>query len=357
MKYALIGCGRIAVNHIIAAKANNLEIKAMCDININNVNDLINSSELNALSIKKYTDYKLMIEENPDIQLISIATSSGSHAEVAMYCIEHNINVIIEKPIAMNMADAESILQKAKEHNVKVCTNHQCRFNNSVQEIRKALESGRFGKISHGSISVRWWRNKEYYDQAKWRGTWAEDGGTLMNQCIHGIDLLRWMLGDEVESVYGVTRNRLHNYLEVEDLGMAILQFKNGSVGIVEGTSNIFPQNLEESLLISGEKGTVKLGGNSANNVEFWKFEDENEDDARIRVLTEPAPNVYGHGHIKLYKDMISAIEEDRPPYVDGIAGRNSLEIVLAIYKSMKTGQAVKLPLTDFNSTDMNGTF
>lgn len=206
-----------------------------------------------------------MIEDHPDIQLISIATESGIHAEIALYCIDKGINVIIEKPIAMSLADADKIITLSEERHVKVSACHQNRFNVAVQKMRAALEAGRFGKLSHGSIHVRWNRNQDYYTQAPWRGTWAQDGGALMNQCIHGIDLLRWTFGDEIEEVYGQTRQQFHHYLEAEDIGMAVVKFKNGAIATIEGTTNVYPKNLEETLYIFGENGTVKIGGTSTN--------------------------------------------------------------------------------------------
>ncbi len=357
MKYALIGCGRIATNHVKAAVNNKLEFVAVCDKNQENMDALLKKHGLEKdTSMKHYTDYKKMVEEN-EIELISIATESGIHAEIAIYCINHGIHVIIEKPMAMSMSDAEEIIRLSEEKHVKVSACHQNRFNVAVQEMRKALEAGRFGKLSHGSIHVRWNRNEGYYTQAPWRGTWAQDGGTLMNQCIHGIDLLRWMMGDEVEEVYGVTSQRFHSYLEAEDIGMAVIKFKNGAVATVEGTTNVYPKNLEETLYLFGEHGTVKLGGTSTNNIDVWDFADENEGDQKNKGLEEQTSNVYGNGHTSLFADMIDAICQDRKPYVDATAGRNALEIVLAIYKSQKTGMPIKLPLKDFQSLDMEGEF
>jgi len=357
MKYALIGCGRIATNHIKAVINNQLELVAICDVMSGHMETLLGKYNLQDNSeIKRYTDYKKMIEDNA-LDLIGIATESGSHAEIALYCIAHGINVIIEKPMAMSMKDAEEIIRYSEEKHVKVSACHQNRFNVAVQEMRKALEAGRFGKLSHGSIHVRWNRNRDYYTQAPWRGTWAQDGGALMNQCIHGIDLLRWMLGDEAEEVYGVTRQQFHHYLEAEDIGMAVVKFKNGAVATVEGTTNVYPHNLEETLYLFGENGTVKLGGKSTNNIDVWDFSDETEEDKKNKGLEEQTSNVYGNGHTSLYADVIDAIKNDRKPYVDAVAGRNALEIVLAIYKSQKEGKPVKLPLKDFASKDMTGEF
>lgn len=357
MRYALIGCGRISTNHILAAKNNHLEIAAVCDILPEAMENLLAKHGLEQdSSIARYTDYIQMLDEVKPT-LVSIATESGIHGEIALACIDRGIHVIIEKPMAMSMAEADLIIRRSREKNVKVAACHQNRFNVAVQKTRAALEAGRFGRLSHGSVHVRWNRNRGYYTQAPWRGTWAQDGGCLMNQCIHGVDLLRWMLGDEVEEVYGVTRQQFHDYLEAEDVGMAVLKFKNGAIGTIEGTTNVFPKNLEETLYIFGESGTVKIGGTSTNNIDVWDFADETEADAANKNLKEATSNVYGNGHTGLFADMVQAIEEDRAPYIDAVAGRNALEIILAIYKSQKTGLPVKLPLTDFASTDMVGTF
>ena len=357
MKYALIGCGRISTNHIKAAVNNQLEIVAVCDVLPEKMEELLGKHGLEKdTSIHRYADYKEMLEkEKPE--LVSIATESGIHAEIALHCIEKGVHVIIEKPMAMSMDDANQIIQRSEEKNVKVSACHQNRFNVAVQELRKAVEAGRFGKLSHGSIHVRWNRNKGYYEQAPWRGTWAQDGGALMNQCIHGIDLLRWMMGNEVDEVYGATRQQFHNYLEAEDIGIAVVKFKNGAIGTIEGTTNVYPQNLEETLFLFGESGTAKIGGTSTNNIDVWNFADETAEDAKNKGLEEATSNVYGNGHTSLFADMMDAIANDRKPYVDAVAGRNALEMILAIYKSQKTGQPVKLPLSEFASTDMKGEF
>ncbi len=357
MRYALIGCGRISTNHILAAKNNHLEIAAVCDILPEAMENLLAKHGLEQdSSIARYTDYIKMLDEVKPT-LVSIATESGIHGEIALACIDRGIHVIIEKPMAMSMAEADEIIRRSREKHVKVAACHQNRFNVAVQKTRAALEAGRFGRLSHGSVHVRWNRNRGYYTQAPWRGTWAQDGGCLMNQCIHGVDLLRWMLGDEVEEVYGLTRQQFHDYLEAEDVGMAVLKFKNGAIGTIEGTTNVFPKNLEETLYLFGETGTVKIGGTSTNNIDVWDFADETEADAANKNLKEATSNVYGNGHTGLFADMVEAIETDRKPYIDAVAGRNALEIILAIYKSQKTGLPVKLPLTDFASTDMAGTF
>ena len=358
MKYALIGCGRIATNHVKAVLNNKLEFVAACDLIPENIESLLSKHGLESdNSISRYTDYKLMLEEHPEIELVAIATDSGIHAEMTLYCIDKGVNVIVEKPMTMSMTDADEIIKRSEEKGVKVSVCHQNRFNVAIQELRQALEAGRFGKISHGSINVRWNRGKEYYDQAPWRGKWASDGGCLFNQCIHGIDLLRWMMGDDVEEVYGVTKQQFHDYLECEDLGMAVVKFKNGAVGTIEGTVNVYPKNLEETLYLFGKNGTVKIGGTSTNNIDVWDFADENEDDNKNKGLQEQTSNVYGNGHTSLYADVVCAIQDDRKPYIDAVAGRNAVEMILAIYLSASNGKPVKLPLKDTASVDFIGRF
>ena len=350
MKYALIGCGRISPNHIEAAKNNGLEFVAICDVIPSAMEEKAKKFGLDG--VKRYTDYKEMLSAEK-LELVAIATESGKHATIALDCIEAGCNVIIEKPIALSMADARAIVNSAKRKGVLVCANHQNRFNKSVQYMRKALESGRFGRLLHGAAHVRWNRNENYYKQAPWRGTWAQDGGCLMNQCIHNIDLLRWMMGDEVDEVIAYTDQLEHPYLEAEDLGLALVKFKNGSYGLIEGTTNVFPKNLEETLYIFGERGTAKAEGTSDNIIGEWIFEDGLDDPEYVKATYgENPPNVYGYGHTPLYADMIDAIKTGREPYVNGEAGMRALELILAIYKSAAENRPVKLPLKDCSTMD-----
>ncbi len=356
MKYALVGCGRISPNHIVAALKNNLEIVAICDVVPENMADKADKFDLPE-SVKRYTDYQEMIEkEKPE--LVAIATESGKHAKIALNCIEKGCNCIIEKPIALSLSDADAIIEAAERKGVKVCACHQNRFNKSVQQIRKAVEKHRFGRLFYGTAHIRWCRDHEYYDRACWRGTWEQDGGALMNQCIHNIDLLRWMLGDDIIEVIGMTDRLNHPYIEAEDLGIALVRFSNGAYGIIEGTTDIYPKNLEETLYLFGEKGTVKAGGQSVNVIEEWRFADMLDDPEEVKAqFHENPPNVYGFGHTPLYADVIEAIKNNRPPYVDAKAGKRALELVLAIYQSACTGKSVKLPLERCATTDFIGRF
>lgn len=355
MKYALIGCGRISPNHIEAAKNNNLEFVAMCDVIPKAIQE--KSEKFGLEAVHRYTNYKELLEvEKPE--LVAICTESGKHAAIALDCIEDGCNVIIEKPIALSIADAQAIIDAAKAKDVLVCVNHQNRFNKSVQYIRKAIEEGRFGKLSHGAAHVRWNRSEGYYAQAPWRGTWAQDGGCLMNQCIHNIDLLRWLMGDEVDEVMAYTDQLEHPYLEAEDLGIAIVKFKNGAYGLIEGTTNVYPKNLEETLYIFGDQGTAKAAGTSDNIIEIWNFADGKDDpQAVMDTYSENPPNIYGFGHTPLYADVIEAIQTGRKLYVDGEAGKRALELVLAIYKSAAEHRPVKLPLENCSTMDFVGRF
>ncbi len=354
-KYGLIGCGRISPNHIAAAKRNHLDFVGICDVNAEALNNVAEKFALDGVC--RYLDYHEMLKiEKPE--LVAIATESGKHAAIAIDCIKAGCNLIIEKPIALSLSDADLIIEAAKERGVKVCVSHQNRFNKSIQKIREAVEANRFGRMFYGTAQIRWCRGPEYYSCAKWRGTWEQDGGALMNQCIHNIDLLRWMMGDEIDEVMGMTDRLNHDYIEAEDLGIALVKFKNGSYGIIEGTTDVYPKNLEETLYLFGEHGTVKAGGLSVNCIEEWRFSD-NLDMSKevIAQFSENPPNVYGFGHSPLYADMIDAIEYNREPYVNGEAGRKAVELVLAIYKSAFEGKAVKLPLKGGSTLEFKGRF
>jgi len=355
-KYALIGCGRISPNHIAAALENKLEIVAICDIEEAKIDDIVEKFNF-CNSVKKYVNYKEMLEKE-SIDLIAICTESGKHGKIALDCIDKGINLIIEKPITLSLEEADEIIRKSKENNVKVSACHQNRFNKSVQKIREAVEEKRFGRLLHGTAHIRWNRGEDYYKQASWRGTWEQDGGALMNQCIHNIDLLRWMMGDEIIEVVGIIDNLMHDFIDAEDFGIALIKFANGSYGVIEGTTNIYPENLEETLYIFGEKGTVKIGGKSVNLIEEWRFADKLDDSEEVKEKYHENPhNVYGFGHNPLYADVIDAIKNDRGPYVTAEDGRKALELVLAIYKSATEGKSIRLPIDKCRTMDFKGRF
>ena len=354
MRYGLIGCGRIAPKHIEAAKNCGIDIVAICDV----VTDrMAETSKRFRLSdhVRFYEDYRQMLAQE-NLQLVAICTESGKHASIALDCITAGCHVIIEKPIALSLSDADAVIEAGRREGVVVCACHQNRFNKSIAKIREAVEGGRFGRLLHGAAHIRWNRGKQYYDQDEWRGTWEQDGGVLMNQCIHNIDLLRWMMGDDIDEVFAFTDNLNHPYLETEDVGLALVKFSNGAYGLIEGTSNVYPSNLEETLYLFGEKGTVKAGGKSVNLIEEWRFGDGKDTAEEIKAkYHENPPNVYGFGHTPLYEDVVQAIRGCRKPYVTGEDGRRALELVLAIYKSSALGTSIKLPLEAGSTTDYLG--
>lgn len=357
LKMAIIGMGRISPNHLIAIKENSEQVQlvAVCDLIEVNIESSLKKANYSD-PVKKYLDYKeMIIKEQPD--LVAIATDSGKHAAIGIFCLQHECHCIIEKPIAMSINEADELIRLAKEKNLILAACHQNRFNKSVQAMREAYENNRFGKLSHMAAHVRWSRNENYYQQAPWRGKWESDGGCLMNQCIHNADLVAWMLG-EIDEVFAYTARQSHEYIEGEDLGLALIKGKNGTFVLFEGTVNVYPENLEETFYMFGEKGTVKLAGTSINRIEEWKFEDNLDDPQAVKEqCNENPPNIYGYGHSRLYKNVIDAVLHGEQPLVNGEQGKKALELILAIYQSKKTGLPVKLPLKDFSSKDMEGTF
>lgn len=339
LKFAIIGCGRISYKHVEAMINNfeNAELVSVCDIledrakiQAKNYENGIRDKQSGCLiTLGVYQDYKTMLDHE-EIDVVTIATESGHHAQISIYCMEHGKHVVVEKPMAMTLEDADKMIRVAENNNLKLCVCHQNRFNPVVQHLRKAVEEGRFGRIISGTARILWNRDENYYKQAPWRGTLELDGGCLMNQCIHNIDLLQWMIGSEPESVVAELDTFTHN-IEGEDFGAILIRFKNRSIGIVEGSVCVYPENLEETLSIFGEKGTVVLGGLAVNSIQTWRFDGSNED-IMVSQNWESPDNVYGYGHTPLFKDMIESVNDDRTPYVDGREGRKGLGIILRAY-------------------------
>jgi len=359
---SLIGCGRISSKHIESVLANKerLRLVTCCDPVIDRAQRRVQEYRTGSsgADAKVYADYREMLKkEKPDI--CAIATESGYHPRIAIDCLEAGSHVICEKPMALSTHDADAMIAAARRNNKKLAVCFQNRFNAPVQRARAAVEAGRFGKMLHGMIQVRWNRDENYYKQAPWRGTWDLDGGTLMNQCMHGIDLLQWMMGEDAVRVQAATRRFLRP-IEAEDFGAAIIEFASGAVGIIEGSAVVYPKNLGETLSLFGEKGTVVVGGLAVNKVKTWRFADAaTVGDTEEKVLDPTAkdpPTVYGFGHTALYADFLDALEQNREPLVNGEAGKKALELILAIYKSQKNSQPVTLPV-DFSMSEMKGTF
>ena len=360
LKFAIIGCGRISYKHVEALTKNkeHAELVATCDVILEHAEakkvEYIETTGVNPECVHAYTDYKEMLEKE-DIDVVTIATESGYHAEIAIYSMKKGASALVEKPMAMSIEDANEMINVAKENNVKLGVCHQNRFNKPIQKLREAVEENKFGRLINGTARILWNRNMGYYEQAPWRGTWALDGGTLMNQCIHNIDLLQWMMGGEIERVYAECDTYLRD-IEAEDFGAIIIRFKNGAIGIVEGSACVYPKNLEETLSIFGETGAVSIGGLAVNELETWRFDGEDEASIKSSVNVK-IDNVYGEGHTPLFKDVIDSINENRDPLVSGEEGKKAMSIILAAYKSRKTGMPVQFPLTNFKTLDMQDDF
>jgi len=347
-KFGIIGCGRISKKHIEAVIKNGSKIKAICDVEEKKCEFLRKSCNLIESDI--ITDFNVLINDY-NLDNVSIATSSDNHFEIAEKAMLKGINTIIEKPVSLSLLEIDNLIKLSIETGVKAAVCHQNRFNSSVKRLHKSVLKSKLGKLFYGVATIRWNRNKAYYDQAEWRGKWRSDGGALMNQSIHNIDLLLWMMGSPVVEVFGYIENKNHPSIEVEDMGVALLKFENGSFGVIESSMNTYPENFEETLSIFGEKGSVVLGGKSVNKIAHWNVKDDPIDD--LEKFNEEVDSVYGNGHIALYKDFIEAIEQDREPAITLQDGRNAVEVILAIYLSSFEKRPVQLPLPADTSTIM----
>ncbi|WP_053368344.1 Gfo/Idh/MocA family protein [Bacillus sp. FJAT-27245] len=334
LRFAILGCGRISYKHVEALINNNeyAELAAVCDIDEKMAVQRKEQYEekVQGSDVKVYTDYIEMLEKE-QLDVVTIASESGYHAKHAIDCMNNGTHVLVEKPMALSVEDADKMIAVAKEKGKKICVSHQNRFNPPIQKLRRAIEEGRFGRIMSGTARILWTRDMNYYKQAPWRGTAALDGGTLMNQCIHNIDLLQWMLGgSEIERIHAERETFLRD-IEMEDFGAILIRFKNGSIGIVEGSAVVYPKNLEETLSIFGEKGTVVIGGLAVNEIKTWQFADERDYDKED--TSTDIDSVYGEGHTPLYKDFIDAINDNREPLVNGEEGKKAMEIILRAYE------------------------
>lgn len=340
VKFGLVGCGRISSKHVEAIKAHKeAELVACCDTNLSRTEKLGISA-----GCSYYQDYEAMLDRHTGIDIVSILTPSGYHAQhVIDIARRYQKHIIVEKPMALRLYDADEMIRACDEAGVRLFVVKQNRFNLPVMRVREALLEGRFGRVTMGTVRVRWRRDQAYYDQDDWRGTWALDGGVFSNQASHHIDLLEWMLGEPV-SVMAKTATMLVN-IEVEDTGVAIIRFKSGAIGVVEATTATRPKDLEGSLSILGEKGTIEVGGFAVNQMKTWEFEDGSDEEKQRVFITagENPPNVYGFGHTRYLENVIDSFKNGTKALVDGLEGRKSLELINAIYESAETGKEVFL--------------
>jgi predicted dehydrogenase len=340
LKFALVGCGRIAPRHIDALKhAKGAQLVAVCDSRIERARQIAQKES----SVRAYGSLADMLSEERSVDVVSILTPSGMHAEHAIQAARAGKHVVVEKPMALRLEDADRMLETCDRAGIKLFVVQQNRYNVAVQQARQALDAGRFGRLLLGTVRVRWCRRQEYYDHDSWRGTWALDGGVFANQASHHIDLLQWMFGS-VSSVFARTAQFLAR-IEAEDTGVAVLKFQTGALGLVEATTATRPRDLEGSLSILGERGTVEIGGFAVNEMRVWQFEEQSPMDETVRLVSrESPPNVYGFGHRAYIQNVVDSLCARGSALVDGFEGRKSLELIHAIYESAATGREVGVP-------------
>lgn len=339
VRIALVGCGRISANHIQAIQSlnENFEWIAVCDLDATKAQDAARQT-----GAMPYTSYQQMLDSE-QIDVVSICTPSGLHVEHGIEAARHGVDVITEKPMATNLADANRLIQACEEAGVRLFVVKQNRLNSTLQMVKKAIDENRFGKIYMATVNVFWQRPQSYYDAASWRGTWALDGGAFMNQASHYVDMLKWLIGD-VQSVFAVT-DTMGRSIEAEDTGSAVMRFGNGAIGNMNVTMLTYPKNLVGSLTILGQNGTVVVGGTSVNRIETWEFADQRAEDSMIATLNYNPPSVYGYGHTGYYRNIAQVLQEGTAPLTDGKEGRKSIELLEALYLSARERREVVLPL------------
>ena len=339
-RIALLGCGRISRNHFEAIRATEgLELVGVSDVDPQRA-----QAAATAQGVPAFASYDALLNDS-GADAVVLCTPSGLHPRHGVLAARAGKHVISEKPMATRIEDADMLVSACDEAGVHLFVVKQNRLNASVQMLKRAVEKGRFGRVYMANTTVRWSRPQDYYDQAKWRGTWEFDGGAFMNQASHYVDMIQWLIGP-VESVMARTAT-LARRIEAEDSGAAILRFRSGAIGVIEVTMLTYPKNLEGSITILGERGTVKIGGTAMNRVEHWEFAEYDDDDREVEALrAAPDPlSIYGSGHRPYYENVARTLRGEAPPGTDGRDGRKSLELILGIYESAKTGKDVPLPL------------
>jgi predicted dehydrogenase len=339
LKFALLGCGRIAKKHIEilgGGQINGTKLVAVCDIIPEKAKAFGEK-----YGVPWFSDMHQMAAK-VDLDVLNILTESGNHASHTIQMAKYGKHIVVEKPMALTLDDADAMIKACDEAQIRLFVVKQNRYNLPVVKLREALESGRFGKIVLGTVRVRWCRDQKYYDLEPWRGTWGMDGGVFTNQASHHIDLLEWMLG-EPESVFAKAATALVK-IETEDTGIAVIKFRSGALGIVEATTATRPKDLEGSISVLGERGTVEIGGFAVNEMKTWNFVDQNDADSNVlEKYKQNPPNVYGFGHVAYLEHVVDSIKNNKPALVDGLEGRKSLELIMAIYESIETGKEVFL--------------
>ena len=339
LRFGIVGCGRIAKRHselLGFSQVDGASLVAVCDVDSNKA-DAIGER----FSVPSFADMHAMMASTA-VDVVVVLTESGNHARDVVALAQYGKHIVVEKPMALTLDDADAMIKACDEAGVKLFVVKQNRFNVPVVKLREALDAGRFGKLILGTIRVRWSRDQAYYDQAPWRGTWAMDGGVLTNQASHHVDMLEWMFG-EVESVFARSTTALAN-IEAEDTAVVTLKFRNGALGVIEATTAVRPKDLEGSISVLGEGGAVEIGGFAVNEMKVWSFvEAEPGDEEVLNKYSVNPPNVYGFGHQAYYEHVVDSIVNNKRHLVDGLQGRKSLELINAIYESIETGREVHL--------------
>lgn len=339
LNFAIVGCGRIAPRHAQAladiSTSHNLHLVAACDVIESRVKHFTNT-----YGGTPYTDLDALLARD-DVHVVSICVPSGLHSEIGQRAARAGKHVLVEKPIALTLEDANALIDTCEREGVTLGVVLQNRFNPPMRDLRALVDSGALGRIYLGSVTVRWFRPQSYYEDG-WHGTWAMDGGALMNQSIHHIDALQWLMG-EPRSVFAYTGTLAHK-MEAEDAGVAVLRFPSGALATIEGSTLTYPENLEGSVALFGEHGSVKVGGTALNRKIFWKVAGRIEEEREIltRETVDP-PTVYGYSHREQILEMAAAVREGRQPVTHGREARRSLRLVLALYESARTGREVLL--------------
>jgi predicted dehydrogenase len=339
LRFALVGCGRIAKRHaelLGNAQIAHGQLVAVCDT-VPAKAEAIGRQ----FNVPHFQDMHEMMRTVPS-DVVVVLTESGNHARDVIALASYGRNVVVEKPMALTLEDADAMIRACDKAAVRLFVVKQNRFNVPVVKLREALEQGRFGKLVLGTVRVRWCRPQSYYDQDAWRGTWEFDGGVLSNQASHHVDLLEWMMG-EVDSVFAMSTTALVD-IEAEDTAVVLLRFRSGALGVIEATTAARPKDLEGSISILGERGSVEIGGFAVNELKVWNFVERQPNDEHVmqRYSVNP-PNVYGFGHQAYYEHVVDCIRNNRQHLVDGLEGRKSLELISAIYESVETGREVPL--------------
>ena len=339
IRFAIVGCGRIAQNHIASMQshAERCEIVDVCDTDVAALEAAV--AKTGAAGHASLSD----LLDHTTADCVILTTPSGVHPQQAIQVAEHGFHVMTEKPMATRWQDGLAMVEACDRAGVHLFVVKQNRRNATLQLLKQAVEQKRFGRIYSVALNVFWTRPQEYYDSAKWRGTWEFDGGAFMNQASHYIDLLDWLIGP-VDSVMAYT-GTLARDIEVEDSGVAAIRWRNGAMGTLNVTMLAYPKNYEGSITILGEKGTVRVGGVAVNEIQTWDFAEAKPEDAGIKEASYATTSVYGFGHPLYYDNVIQTLRGEATPETDGREGLKSLELLVAMYLSARDGQRVALPL------------